>query len=89
MLYPAGENSASINPLHSVTKPSTATLSSGVIEKKIRNMPERDYDQVALTDGVAVPAGIAEHVLHYNIISEGIAERTLQRLHASNPRTSI
>lgn len=58
--------------------------------EKIRNMPERDHEQVPLADRVAVPAGIAEIILCNDVIRQGIAERAVHwRLHASNPLTSI
>jgi hypothetical protein len=57
--------------------------------EKIRNMPERNYEQVPPADRVAVPAGITEIVLRYDLISEGIAKCSGQgRLHASNPRST-
>ncbi len=33
-------------------------------------MPERDHEHVPLADRVAVPAGIAEIVLRYDLISD-------------------
>jgi len=44
-------------------------------QEKIRNMPEWDYKQVPVVDRVAVPTGIAEIILRYDVIRDGIAER--------------
>ncbi len=47
-------------------------------------MPVRHNEQVPLADREAVPAGIAEIVLRYDLISTGVAERAFHRFHDEN-----
>ncbi len=44
---------------------------------------------MTLADREFVPPGITEIVSYNNLVTPGIAERALHRLHASNPRTSM
>jgi hypothetical protein len=88
MLYPAGLKFSSITSFAIIDQGKQSLLLLNRHREKIRNMPERNYEQVPLADRVAVPAGITEIVLRYDLICEGIAERAFHRLHASNPRST-